>query len=175
MSSPRAPSPNAPGAQLTAVRIPQSDHPAETQSSFSYVTPRQILRAVNPTVLSATTDDAIPQSSLRGEAASTMAHDLTPRIVTGLRLHTATILRFCISSSGIKPFRPEQTVRTTWPSYSVVLSVPGASPTAIVDTKSFSASGCCTHFRMWPTRRSMSDGESGFSTGAAFCGFGAFS
>ena len=62
--------------------------------------------------------------------------------------------------------RPEQTVRTIWPSYSEVLSVPGASPQAMVETKRESALGWVSAFRMWPTRRSMRAGERGFSTGA---------
>ncbi|KAH0238474.1 hypothetical protein KCV06_g507, partial [Aureobasidium melanogenum] len=55
-------------------------------------------------------------------------------MVTGLRLQTVTILRPCISSRGTRPLRPEQTVRQVWPSYSSVLSVPGASPTLMVET-----------------------------------------
>jgi hypothetical protein len=44
--------------------------------------------------------------------------------------------------------------------------VPGASPHAMVDTKSESALGWVSALRMWPTRRSMRAGERGFSTGA---------
>ena len=64
-------------------------------------------------------------------------------------------------------------MRTIWPDgvSRVVFSVPGGSPQAMVETYRLSALGCGIAFRMWPTRRSMREGERG---GASFAAAGGF-
>src|SRR5687768_16239297 len=91
-----------------------------------------------------------------GTAASNIAPDLTPLIVTGLRLATTTTERSWSLERGILPFSPEQTVLSVVPvsMSQLVFAVPGLSPQSTVETYNESASGCSLARRILPTRRS---------------------
>lgn len=69
--------------------LPQA-HPCSPQSTHAH----QLLHPLGSNEL----DLAVVVTD--GEAARTIAADLTPRIVTGLRLATTTTLRFCMASRG---------------------------------------------------------------------------
>ena len=60
MSSHRTPSSATHVAHLSAAENTLSEDAVDDKSSFSYVLPTQPLRPVNPTVISAATDDALP-------------------------------------------------------------------------------------------------------------------